>query len=944
MIRKHFVFLTACLGLTLHHAATGDVYHAQPLSELTFTGQALPKDSALPAAVSDLRHDLRQEKEMFMQPYAVVDGTAEVYLRAPERSRGPWLVRRSLADNVASTRLVVRAQQAGTLRGTLFLPKADWSGMQAHPFEIRQKPGNQQKGRTEFLEAKEHTYRNLQERTLPGAAWFRCQALQTRGFMDANETTADTNRNNRRRDRESQLQRSYALFSGGRALSENLQLDRELNVTDQAKASVAVDSLEGITVTEIDWKPIVQNLSPAKDPLAKVIPADQHVLIFPSFAAMTHLIDEAKAHGTPILHLVDPRSEDAMTHERYEKQLCLSLDTWARLLGPSLIDSIAMTGSDPYLRTGSDMAILFESSKAAQLEAGILLQYQLAASLDPRVQSVSGTLADQPYQGVIKDDRSVCSYLTSWDNSVVVTNSLAQLKKILETKSGKRENLEGLDEYTFFRDRYKRGEPESALLIITDAAIRRWCGPRWRIGTSRRVRAASVMSQLQAAHLETLVKGLPEDQRHLDVNATLDLATLALTPQGVNSSLYGTLAFQTPIAELDFTQVTESEADAYRRYRERYQRRWQQFFDPIAIRFNVEPNSENAIAMDLTVRPLIASTEYREYIEITGNRGITGPAGDPHQESLGQFMLSMDRNAPPLQRFGGMAAAMAPGLNTNALGWLGDWLTLYVDQDSFWQEFQAVSAQGKQRAVSEFMENNLARLPVALHVDVGHSLKLTGFLVAVRAFVQQTVPNMTLWDNLMHHDQPYVRVRPAEQMRSQSNIMSELALYYAVTPKALVISLSEPMIQRAIDRQQISEANTPASAVAHTWLGESMAVHVKGSGMALAQTLFEHNATSILRQRSWGNLVILNEWQRRFAADTPVALHQRLWQTRLVCPGGGEYVWNETWQTMESTVFGCPAQPKTPAQLPNALTSLKDVNLGLTFEEDGLRARARVRR
>ena len=129
-------------------------------------------------------------------------------------------------------------------------------------------------------------------------------------------------------------------------------------------------------------------------------------------------------------------------------------------------------------------------------------------SQDPQVQSVSGTLANHRYQGVVKEDRSVCSYLAAWDRTVLVINSLVQLKKILETKTGKGENLAALDEYTFFRDRYKRGEPESALLIITDATIRRWCGPRWRIGTSRRIRAASVMSQLQAAHLKTLVDQL----------------------------------------------------------------------------------------------------------------------------------------------------------------------------------------------------------------------------------------------------------------------------------------------------------------------------------------------------------------------------------------------------------------------------------------------------
>ncbi|MFC1764479.1 hypothetical protein ACFL6U_20725 [Planctomycetota bacterium] len=192
--------------------------------------------------------------------------------------------------------------------------------------------------------------------------------------------------------------------------------------------------------------------------------------------------------------------------------------------------------------------------------------------------------------------------------------------------------------------------------------------------------------------------------------------------------------------------------------------------------------------------------------------------------------------------------------------------------------------------------------------------------------------------------QPYVRIRPAEQIRAQSNVVRELALYYVVTPTALTFSLSESIIKRAIDRQSLPEQTEITPSKAQPWLGENMAVRVKGSGLVLAQTLFDHNAAHILRQRSWGNLVILNEWQRRFNHTSPVALHRRLWQTKLVCTGGREYVWNEKLKSMESTVFGCPGQPQTPAHLSNSLTSLKDIRMGVTFEEKGLRARAEIKR
>ena len=42
----------------------------------------------------------------------------------------------------------------------------------------------------------------------------------------------------------------------------------------------------------------------------------------------------------------------------------------------------------------------------------------------------------------------------------------------------------------------------------------------------------------------------------------------------------------------------------------------------------------------------------------------------------------------------------------------------------------------------------------------------------------------------------------------------------------------------------------------------------------------------------------------------PVAVHEAAWGATLVDPGGGTYVWNAGWETMESTVFGHPGEPK----------------------------------
>ena len=90
---------------------------------------------------------------------------------------------------------------------------------------------------------------------------------------------------------------------------------------------------------------------------------------------------------------------------------------------------------------------------------------------------------------------------------------------------------------------------------------------------------------------------------------------------------------------------------------------------------------------------------------------------------------------------------------------------------------------------------------------------------------------------------------------------------------------------------------------------------------------------------AWGNLPILNEYKRLYPAEDPVKLHERLWHTKLIDPAGGIYVWDEQFQTMASTPFGHPAAPKEGPPFPQQLEGFVKAAFGVTFEEQGLRAR-----
>jgi len=394
------------------------------------------------------------------------------------------------------------------------------------------------------------------------------------------------------------LASTYDLFTGGRAISENLQFDRTLPQRAANETPVKIDSLQGITINEIDWKPLVKDAKPELDPLANKLPADQHVVFFPSFQAALAVADETKQHDTPVLRLAQPRSEDAGVVDRYQRQLGLPLSTLARLLGPSLVKSVALTGSDPSFPLGTDVAVLLETPQPATLGKVLLGRIAMAAADVKDAKAVGGTIDGLAYQGFVSPDRALSSYVARLDGAVVVTNSTYQLQQLATVRGGKAKSLAELPEYAFFRIRYPRENAgrmptprgdaeESALIFLSDATIRRWCGPRWRIADSRRTCARAVLAELQASQLEALVRHKVEPGPiHTDL-PILGGGTLRLEPAGVVSSEYGTLNFMTPIAEMPLEEVTKTEADAYQAWRDGYQRNWTWAFDPIGLRISL---------------------------------------------------------------------------------------------------------------------------------------------------------------------------------------------------------------------------------------------------------------------------------------------------------------------------------------------------------------------
>lgn len=920
------------------------VYFVQSLNRIKLSGDAESPFSAKNNSSSNWRFWTNM-----MWASAVLDNPGEIYLQvedvqfsSPNRLGGRVLQAPGDPDN----RIAIRLEKAADVTGTVYIPNK-WDGpLEAYRFTIKAEQFTAKKN--DYLKVKLAQYERLWESQLTGAAWFRFQTnaiSEQLGLIDRN-STADRRRLNARRNQmtmgQTQMDRTLSLASGGMAMSENLQLDRILTIRGgEDKELFEVDGIAGITVTEFDWQPLVKDIDPKLDLLSDYIPADQHVMFVPSFESLVTLIATGFKTVGPLFPLMSETTESANILERYQTQLGLPLGEIQKVLEPNLINSIAITGGDPYFQSGTDVAVLFETSQPEALENAIQATIAMSAGTVPLAKKHSGTSGGVSYSSFISPDRRVSSYVATFDNVVVVTNSLIQLNRIVEVSKRPDTALAKLEEYRFFRDRHVLGDQqETALIVVTDQTIRRWCGPVWRIGTSRRTRAAAVLSDLHARYLRELANGMKTPVNVEIGTSVFALNQFTVADHAVISPKYGTLEFQTPIGEMDIKQVSGREKAAYENWRRGYQSNWSTAFDPIAIRLDMK---DGKLAVDLTVMPLIDNSEYRSMIDVSMGAKLNAQRNSRHPEALTWGALALNDESPTLRQWANLGSSFA---SVNFMDWLGDAVSVYVDEDPLWADLEKAAAGEFNE--EEFFQSNVHRLPIAIEFNVRSSIRLTAFLVGLRGMIEQTAPDMTTWEALRHRDKGYVKIRPSNNgRRNLMDVDPDFAVYYFASGDSLIFSLNEMVIKRAIDRRLDGKSADPIDAATEVksakdelpLLGDNFSVQIKRSlAMGMLAT-FNNGYQKRMQRQSWSAIPILNEWKQLLPEEDPMGIDRVVWKRELHCPGGGVYRWNEAYKTMESSVYGHPAAPKKGPHVAQLLGDWEAGNFGLTFENQGLRAK-----
>ena len=968
---KHVVCFAILLFLQNIWCQAEEQYLIVPLANLQ---KIVPEDKATPLLWDESRQSsiaLRVAVESSDSEAYLCRGMTEMVRRQPQIAKAfdgsfnnnelYFVMKRNTKEENTSFNIVFKAlpdtnTASRNREETSFEYRCDW--------EKLYRSASEKNAQTAFLLARANCFQpNVfswpppPERT--GTPLFKQLAQETlvelnrlHGVEIKDSSERQDNRNNflfSDRQSSQSLIRSFDLLSGSRAIEQNLELSAILNLWKTEERTIDVDTIQGVTVAEIDWGPLLKDLpeEPKLDTLAAYVPSDQHIIVFPTFAAAYHTAKLTEQSGMPVLQSFNYRktSSDKRTFERYQKQLGLSLDSMVKQLGPAVIESIAMTGGDLYFPTGTDLTLLFETPNADALVLLLQSKRVLQFGSDKTVKSSVVKIDDRDCICCSNPARTVSSYLLKIDErTVVVSNSSTSLQRIVDTITKKNESLADLPEYRFFRDRYKCGDTdESVYAFLSDATIRRWCGPKWRIAASRRLWQQAMIAELQAKHRDAIIEGNIAKPQNLSptkgmpVPSTVDSQVVVeteyrLTSSGVQSDTYGTYAFLTPIAELNIAKVSEVEQQAYGNWRAEYEGRWRAAFDPIGIRLTL---AEDKMASDVTVMPINVRT-LREYGAFLGfSEGGQFAAGQSTYDLPFQLMVSINTQSQEFQSGANFTRSMVQGVS---VGWIGNYFSVFFDEDPFWSELaERMVGNESHREPFQFMleEGNAARLPIGVEIDSKNSLQLAAFLVGLRTTVNQAAPNTVNWETLQYRETAYVKVTPQE-MREMPN----LAVYYTTTGGKLFVTLSETMLKKAIDRQLEAKADVEEKEIAPTaspfgWMGQNLALRVDQRAIPFLDQLYSNEMQKTLYLSAKSNIPVLNEYKRMYPDKDPLAVHRQLWGERLFCPNDGSYVWDEKFQTYRAELGDFPKH--------SPLTAVENANIGVTFENQGIRARVEIR-
>ena len=396
---------------------------------------------------------------------------------------------------------------------------------------------------------------------------------------------------------------AFGVLGGRAAVKETLQMHvLNKSATDQPGANVPLNTITGVTVKSHPYEEMLKGAKGGSLAIADLVPHDRFFVYVADPGALLPFLDDGADFMSQLGGSVTGGRIKYYLKKRYLMRLGLDEQWLNALLKSGAVSEMALTAPDMFFIDGTDITIVSRVGNSRAIHAML----RMAGVLDVSAETIteSKTVGGDSVFWAMKDDL------------LLVGTHKSELQKMLSIHAKNGQGSLGRSaEFRYMLTQLAPTDKTRAYVFFSDPFIRRLVGPEVKIAQLRRMIARAEMELITGGALRAKLDGmskistleglvlngyLPDHLLKEEYSIDSDLV--------VRSAKYGTLAGMKTVLDTPVTQVTGSEAKAYKTYVDNYSRFWRQFFDPIAIR--LDDTDEDGLELTTFILPLVDSSIY----------------------------------------------------------------------------------------------------------------------------------------------------------------------------------------------------------------------------------------------------------------------------------------------------------------------------------------------
>lgn len=398
------------------------------------------------------------------------------------------------------------------------------------------------------------------------------------------------------------------------AIQEALQLDAmSASSLELGAATVPLSKLTPPGIASHPFAQMAKGRRSLGFDLDALAPADHLYAHAANFAHALALCDDLETWGIDLAHVAEGRSVDSHVRERYTNALLVESGTLTRIFGDRVVADCGIVLADPFLREGTDLALVLNLKDRALADVALAPRRKLAELAGAA--TATSRYQDTSVRSWTTKDGAVSLYEADAGTFRILATSQPLLARILDAHAKRAPSLAASDDYRYMRTVFPGDHAsEDAFVYLSDAFVRRMVSPAFKLAARRRLLCAGQLTLCHNARLLARIEGRPDDLAAL-IKAG-DLPAKPRCPEGDALTLdggvpacphHGRLDRLAALAPERVTRATPDEAKAYGAFVEGYNNFWRTYFDPVGIRVHRGPPSR----FETVILPLVENTIYQ---------------------------------------------------------------------------------------------------------------------------------------------------------------------------------------------------------------------------------------------------------------------------------------------------------------------------------------------